>query len=121
MSSLLNHAKSELRAAGLFAPDADYNGEVAVAVIALVELFASQGHSGGSADATVAIFAKLASFKPLLPLTGEDDEWIDRSVESGYPLWQNNRYSSVFKNDKIAWDVKLMDGRLPITFPYAVK
>jgi hypothetical protein len=43
-------------------------------------------------------FVKLAAQLPLTPLLGTDDEWIDRSEMSSYPIWQNNRDSRVFKN-----------------------
>jgi hypothetical protein len=34
----------------------------------------------------------------LSPITAAD-EWTDRSVESGYPLWQSVRCPSVFSKD----------------------
>lgn len=121
MSSLLQHAKAELRAAGLFDPDADFDGLVAQNVVALMETFVAAGHSGTSGEFTVALFRKLARGIAITPLTGEDDEWEDRSVEnSGQPLWQNKRASTVFKTLDKAWDVE--DETLaPITFPYTPK
>lgn len=130
MSSLLQKAKTELRSAGLFAPDADYDGMVAHSVVSLMETFVAAGHSGGSAEITLALFERLAHHKPITPLTGEDSEWEDRSEMSGFPLWQNNRYSSVFKNKQRAWIVlepsrslerSPGDGKIKdITFPYTV-
>lgn len=120
-STLLQNTKTELRAAGLFDPDADYDGAVAVCVTALMETFVSYGQSGGSAHQVLALFEKLANHKPITPLTGEDNEWIDRSKESGYPLWQNNRYASVFKDKASAWVVADDKKVKYITFPYTVE
>jgi hypothetical protein len=117
MSSLLQHAKYELRAAGLFDADADYNGDVAVQATSLMEVFAAYGQSGGSAEQTLAVFEKLARGKPLSPLTGEDDEWYVPSGTSGQ-IQMNKRFASVVKDDEMAWDVRF--GRKAITFPYTV-
>lgn len=45
-------------------------------------------------------FIKAVNFRPLTPLTGEDWEWGD-ALETFYgeTLYQNARYSSVFKNE----------------------
>lgn len=117
MSSLVQHAKFELRAAGLFDADADYNGDVAVQVTSLTEVFAAYGHSGGSAEQTLKVFERLARGLPLSPLTGEDDEW--EKARDGTGMQQSKRCVHVFKDDEMAWDVRA--GRKPITFPYEVK
>lgn len=121
MSSLLQHTKAELRAAGMFDPDADFDGAVAPCVTALMEAFCAYGHSGGSAPVTLAAFHRLAQHKPLTPLTGEDDEWDDRSAQNGSPLWQNKRCHSVFKNEDGAWQQLEGQSRVIITaWPYKV-
>lgn len=120
MSELLKHAKSELRAAGLFDADADYDGAIATSVVALMETFCAYGHSGGSADLTVAAFTRLVNCKPLTPLTGEDSEWNEVGAEVGVSIWQNKRCASVFKDSKTAWDIDKPGRRVPITFPYTV-
>lgn len=120
MSELVKFAKAELRAAGMFDADADFNGDVAACVVAMMETFTAYGHSGGSAYLTLQAFAKLADHKPLTPLTGEDDEWIDRTeLNSGTPMWQNKRCSSVFKDKDDAWII-IDKGVVPIKFPYTV-
>jgi hypothetical protein len=132
MSTLVQFTKSELRAAGLFDADADYEGAVAACVTALMETFVAYGQSGGSAEQVLALFTKLAKHRPITPLTGEDDEWDDRSEMSGYPLWQNKRDSRVFKGGRDGafdtWMVlepgsRVGDGKVrPIfSFPYAVE
>jgi hypothetical protein len=121
MSSLVQHAKYELRAAGLFDPDADYDGAVATCATTLMEVFTAYGHSGGSLEQTLAVFDKLARGKPLSPLTGEDDEWEspEHSKAEHPQMLQNKRYHLIFKDDEMAWNVAV--GREPITFPYTVE
>ena len=96
----------------------------------LIGLFASQNHSGFSAPYVINAFSRLAMFKPLSPLTGEDDEWDN----IGGGLLQNKRYSAVFKNkDGIAYNIEgkvftddgeiwytCKDSRVNVTFPYVV-
>ena len=135
------HAKRELDAIGL--KDSSDKMDVAMRndILSVVELFSQQGHSGFSASYAIGIISKLLEFKPLAPLTGEDSEWTDVAMESGYPLFQNKRYSSVFKSDGSSYDIngvvfydieKDIDGkdyksyfsngtRTPVTFPYTPK
>jgi hypothetical protein len=120
MSSLLQHAKSELRRAGLYDADADFDGDIAVQVENLVQTFVAYGHSGGSAHLTLAYFARVANHKPITPLTGEDDEWTDmEQYQPGEPLWQNKRDGRVFKNNEQAWIIDDKGAPQYITFPYA--
>src|ERR1035437_880905 len=118
MSSLLQFAKSELRAAGMFDDDSDYDGDLGAQVMALMETFCAYGHSGESAAMTLVLFDKLARYLPINPLTGEDSEWDDVPAEDGEGLFrfQNNRCPTVFKEGDVAWDSAI--GHEPITFPY---
>lgn len=115
--SLVAHAETELRRAGLFDKDSDYDGATGPAVLALVKVFAEQGNSGASRALALDLFDRLTRFLPLMPLTGEDDEWTDR----GEGLFQNRRCSRVFmRADGSAFDVG-EDGpqpAMPVTFPY---
>jgi hypothetical protein len=121
MSSLLQHAKSELRRAGLYDADADFDGDIAVQVENLVQTFVAYGHSGGSSDLTLEYFNRVINHKPITPLTGEDDEWTDvEEYQPGQPLWQNKRDSRVFKDDKgRAWIITDKGTMTYITFPYS--
>ena len=97
MGNLTDYAKRELESFGAFDKDKDfYGGMTGESVMALVELFASQGHSGMSAPIVLKLFGKVVSFLPLGPLTGEDSEWN----EVGDDTFQNNRCSEVFKKGK---------------------
>ena len=130
MSNLVDYAKEELERIGMIDSGEPYNDECAKAILDLIELFASQGHSGFTASYTVNVFKRLAMYKPLAPLTGEDSEWNE--IEPG--LYQNKRYSAVFKENgkvynnegKIFTDdggetwYSSKDSRIKITFPYTV-
>ena len=127
MSNLVNHAKRELKAAGLYDEDSDYGGMLAKGVESLIRSFSRQGHSGFSAGMTITLFEKLARFEPLGPLTGEPDEWNE--VADG--VLQNKRCSHVFFENGKAHDIDGIvfrdedgstytgkDSFVDITFPY---
>lgn len=126
--TLLEHAQRELELANYF--DGDMNEMMANSVLELIKVFAAQGHSGFSAPFCVRLFSDLASYKPMGPLTGEDNEWSE--VSDG--LWQNKRYSCIFKENGKAYNVEgkvfrepngccytNRNSRVDITFPYTVK
>lgn len=130
MSRLVDYAKEELRRIGMIDSGEPYNDAVSKAILDLIELFASQGHSGFTAPYTVNAFKRLAMFKPLTPLTGEDNEWNE--LKSGE--YQNKRYCAVFKekdgkaynsegkiftDDGEVW-YSSKDSFVEITFPYTV-
>lgn len=125
---LVDYARTELQAAGLFDKDSDYDGMLGDAVMELIEKFAAQGHSGSSAARTASLFMRLAQRKPLGPLTGAEDEW----TKVGRDLWQNKRCPNVFKDaGGRAYDIEGIVFELPngnrylgaksrvyVTFPY---
>lgn len=148
MSNLEKHALAEFRAAGWLNEDGAYNDEmqemICRHVLALLDVFRSEGHSGSSAPYTVDMFKKLAMFEPLVPLTGEDWEWRD----TGHGVLQNLRASRVFKDTetgdcydiegKVFWEwcapyegresqepykshYTCFESRVPVTFPYTPK
>ena len=141
--SLVSYAESELDRIGM-TDDDDMNGMMRKHLLHMVKEFSEEGHSGFSASYALQCLEKLLRFKPLSPLTGEDDEWGDVSNVSGEPMFQNKRCSSIFKHGKDgeAYDI---DGkvfwewytdnetgekhksyytgkgsRVPVTFPYTV-
>ena len=101
MSNYKFHAQQEFRAVGWVDENGKYTDEmqgwICDHVLALLDVFADEGHSGSSAPYTINVFSKLAKFEPIAPLTGEDWEWTD--VSNG-EMYQNNRMSSVFKDSK---------------------
>jgi len=106
VANLVEHAERELELAGMMDGDVDgdetlgdYNNMVADAVLELIETFASQGHSGFSAEMARELFNELSGYKSLTPLSSDTEEWEDRSEMSGYPMWQNKRDSTNFSKD----------------------
>ncbi len=97
--SLVQYAESELDRIGM-TDDGDMNGTMRKHLLHMVKEFADEGHSGFSASYALQCLKKLLNFKPLSPLTGEDDEWTDVSSISGVPHYQNKRCGSVFKDGK---------------------
>lgn len=130
MSNLVDYAKEELKRIGMIDSGEPYNDWGTKAILDLIELFASQDHSGFTAPYVINAFSRLAMFKPLSALTGEDDEWED----CGHGHLQNKRYSAVFKNeDGVAYNIEGKvftddgevwyasgDSRVEVTFPYVV-
>lgn len=127
--TLLEHAQRELELAKI---DGDGDTWMTENVLELIKTFASQGHSGESAPICIQLFSRLASYKPLGPLTGEDNEWM--KIAGRKDLWQNKRCSHVFKNKDGAYNIEGKvfrepngacytsgNSRVPVTFPYEVK
>lgn len=95
--SMCDFAESELQRAHLFDEEGDfYGGLTGTSVMELLNVLREQNHSGTSAMIVVNLFTCLAKGKPISPLTGEDDEWIEHPDE----LFQNKRCSAVFKKGK---------------------
>jgi len=147
MSNLHSHAMAEFRAAGFIDESGNYCDEMQESicknVLDMLDNFVEEGHSGFSASYTIKMFSKLASYEPLVPLTGEDWEWSE--VSKG--VFQNKRCSHVFKqpdryggqaydiDGKVFWSWREMeefgaltkdfysnsDCFVPITFPYTPK
>jgi len=145
MSNILEHAKDELDRIGMTedSPD-EMNVMMRKHILHMMNEFAEEGHSGFSASYAISILTKLMDFKPLSPLTGEDNEWGNIREYGESPSWQNKRRSSVFKNadgtcydidGKVFWEWCMpyeegdkpyksyytnRDSRVPVKFPYIV-
>jgi hypothetical protein len=136
--SLVDYAASELDRIGMTEKD-EYNGMMRKHLLHMVKEFADEGHSGFSASYAIQCLKKLLNFKPLSPLTGEDNEWTD----IGGNLFQNKRCSSIFKDatgdaydidGRVFWEwytdketgekyksyYTCYESRVPVTFPYIV-
>lgn len=146
MSNFIKHAEHELDLIGMTedSPD-EMNAAMRKHILHMVTQFADEGHSGFSARYAAGILTKLMEFKPLSPLTGEDDEWNQIDYGNGVS-YQNKRLSSVFKDGdgeaynidgKVFWEwcmpyegrepyepyksyYTCRDSRVPVTFPYEV-
>jgi len=124
---VVQHAIEEFKILGWDDEDDEMQMHACANVLELLEVFANQGHSGFSAQYITNLFNKLARFKTIAPLTGEDSEWTE--VRDG--VYQNKRQSAVFKeNGKAYWiDGKVFEdrkggwftnskSRVGITFPW---
>ena len=94
-SQLFAHAANELQRAGLLDEGSDYDGMVGRAVLDLIELFATQGHSGMSAMMTIQLFDELARYQTITELTNDPSEWME--VADG--IWQSLRQANAFSED----------------------
>ena len=133
MSNLTDYAQKEL---DLAFPDKTDTMQQAINgnILELLEVFSNQGHSGFTGNYVLQYFDRLVRFLPILPLTGEEDEW-EAIDDSG--LEQNKRCYSVFrknhdnstahdndgkifrrKSDGVCYTN--IDSTIPITFPYDV-
>jgi hypothetical protein len=75
--------------------------------MSLIDLFASQRHSGYSASWAIDLFAKLANYENITPLTSDPEEWM--LVDDD--MWQNLRNSECFSTDGGVTYYKLSTGR----------
>lgn len=144
-------AISELKRAGYHPEasdkDASYGDMCAQAALELFDLLLKQDHSGASIGFTMQILNRLVERKPLVPLTGEDDEWSELEVINSQFYQHNKRYHALSKKisdgtikftdhdrvscynailpedgSKVYWGsglvTRLIDDLYPITFPY---
>lgn len=103
-SNLVDYAYNQLYKAGLFDKDSDYNGDLGKAVIDLITLFSSQGHSGYSADYVRLIFNRLSNFKPINaienPLTTQEfTDTSDLYSDGTGGHYQSNILFNMFSDD----------------------
>lgn len=105
-------------------------------VMKLVKAFAKQDHSGPSASYVLNLVHRLFNWKPIKPLTGEDDEWGEVLNQDKHTQ-QNKRCSAVFRHNfdnstayylygkafsddgGVTWFTK-RESRVPIKFPFKV-
>lgn len=107
------HAELEFQAAGWTDENGNFKDDMqelmCTQVLELLEVFHNHGHSGSTASYAISLFEKLAKFKPIAPLTGEDWEWVELNYD-GDIKYQNKRCSNVFKDaDGRAYDI---DGKV---------
>lgn len=131
MSNMLSWAEEELKRYNF-----DFYGDnMNKAVLEVLKTLSDQGHTNMSASIVISLVDRLWSWKPLTPLTGEDDEWISEPKFMEGTL-QNKRYSAVFKNKETGecYDVEGIvfeepyedhyvsftcnKSKVPVTFPY---
>jgi hypothetical protein len=106
VSNLVDHAIRELRLCGQYDEDPSY----ATTIINAIAVFASYGHSGGSAAVATYHINELLRFKTLSPLTDDPEEWTYHDEKTwGAPggIYQSVRNPACFSEDggKTYYDV----------------
>ena len=128
---MISFAKEELRRLRSSDEPDEMQDMIDKHVLAMVQLFSDEGHSGSSASYSVAILEKVLRFEPVTPLTGDDEEWTILEYDDDMRA-QNKRCSHVFRRaDGTAYDIEARifqhedgtcytsrDSRKDITFPY---
>ena len=125
IEGLVDHAKEELTRAGLIDKDRPYDGMIGDAVLELMKVFASQGHSGFSATVTSELFDLLSRYKTLTPITNDPAEWMNVREHYGKEaagkgmegVWQNKRDGTLFSNDggKTHYSIDDKDRKIQVT------
>jgi hypothetical protein len=110
--SIIDQAKTELAAI-------KFGDDDSRVMIEILEKFFDQWDSGGAVSVAAPVLQRLIAGKPLGPLTGADDEWVDH----GQGVFQNRRCSTVFKDPRFhegkqAYDIDAAEPRAAISFPY---
>lgn len=110
--NIIDKAKTELAAINFGEDDTRV-------MVEILEKFFDQWDSGGAVHAVAPVLMRCIAGKPLAPLTGADDEWVDH----GNGLFQNKRCGSVFKDPRfhdgrLAYDIDAAEPRAAISFPY---
>ena len=73
-----------------------YGGEIYKSALRAFKSLLKDGHFGMSWAFTAGVLRRLMDHRPLTPLTGSHDEWVECSP--GHFDFQNSRCSSVFKH-----------------------
>ena len=129
MTTMLERAENELKLAGYrLEPvsdgdwtDDDYVQSIGNCVWDICKLFASQDHSGMSANITIQILIKLLRGETLSPLTNDPSEWECISPDhpanggTGTTYWQSKRRFSCFSDDDLQtyYDNDAEENRIP--------
>lgn len=124
MSNLVAHAKRELELAGWFDETENPDSidlmakKIGEATLELVELFASQGHSGMSAQQVITLLKELLQFRTLSK--NDHSLYVDRTsisfseeeIAAGNTLWQCVRDPRFFSKDqgKTWYSIDYVDG-----------
>ena len=95
MSNLIDFARAELER--IYYDNDEYGKMMADDVLEVLEVLCNQSHSGISAPVVIDIIKRLWGWKPLTPLTGEDNEWKECGDKQSL---QNKRCPAVFKDKK---------------------
>lgn len=102
--SLIEFAKNELKYCGYIPLDVEQengpNKWIQENILEILELISKQEHSGASINYLHECLNKLILYRPLTPLTGNDDEWTE--VTDG--IFQNKRLYTIFKKNNVTYN-----------------
>lgn len=116
MNIYQKYALEEFRVLG-WPGDCEMQKLICDCLVELLGVYGGRGHSGTSAPYTVNLFERLALFKPISLLTGQESEWGEPFDEEG--TQQNKRMPEVFKNkDGAYWIGHPTKPRVPVQFPW---
>lgn len=135
MSNQLEWAKKELELVG--GKEDEMQKRINADILAVLETFSNQEHSNFSAQYVIRTITRLMDWKPITPLTGEDDEWCEPYDSKVNTTQQNKRCSSVFRKDYDNSTAYHIEGKIfsddggqtwftnrksfvPVTFPFHV-
>lgn len=137
MSNLIEFAQQELNSLLKTCTDSEslnMQKQINEDIMSMVKMFANQKHSGFSARYALNILSRVLNYKPIGPLTGADDEWVELDYDDRV-AYQNKRCPNIFKTKsgraynsegKIfssdnghSW-YTCKDSAVDITFPYIV-
>lgn len=104
-NNLVRHAQRELGPRPIETFDGNPDRWMHDHLILMVRMFCMEGHSGASASIARGMLDRLLAFKPLGPLTGEEEEWSDHASLDGETV-QNRRCSHVFRDGDRAYDIQ---------------
>lgn len=96
MRNLVEHAKEELKRAGL-------DPHESIPILDMIRIFNDMGHSGTSAEITAGIITDLLAHKNLTPISDDPAEWTHWGEEvwgERGGIWQNNRNPKAFSRDR---------------------
>lgn len=96
---LTQHARNELTRAGFFQAEVDPAYQIPDTVIRLIREFSAARLPPISGEVALDAFDRLARGESLLVLTSHPSEWVDRTVEAGYQLWQNKHDPRAMSTD----------------------
>lgn len=99
MSGLIDFAEKELNRLLAKCDDSEsyeLQKHMNEGVMDVVKAFSNAGHSGFSANYALGLINRLLNWKPITPLTGDDDEWKEIGMEGIH--YQNLRCPAIFKD-----------------------
>lgn len=107
-SGMVKHAMNEFIQAGWadregnWKPDSDGDHMQQLMcenILEVLQCLSNQNHSGFSMGYLKRQLNRLIDYKPLTPLTGEEDEWSEPMDVEGRNFQQNKRFPAVFRED----------------------